>query len=358
MIAIVRRFRLVLKEILDNIKAVSGEELERAWMRLDNLTKPRRSLGRLEEIAARIAAIRGVDRPSLGKRAVFVFVGDHDVVEEGVSAYPQEVTALMVRNFLAGGAAINVLARAAGAEVHVVDVGMKEDLGDAPALIRRNVRRAAANIARGPAMGLEEALRALGVGIEMAEKAYKGGVGMIATGEMGIGNTTPAAAIMAALLPADPSEVTGRGTGIEDDALERKVAVVRRAVEVNRDSVKDPLSALASVGGLEIAAIAGLCLGGAYRRMAVLVDGFISGAGALAAMRICPSSADYLFFSHLSQEAGHRAFCRKEGIRPILDLDMRLGEGTGAALAMHVMEGAVRIYNEMATFADVGITPR
>jgi nicotinate-nucleotide--dimethylbenzimidazole phosphoribosyltransferase len=348
----------VLKEILNKITAVSGEGLERAWMRLDNLTKPRRSLGRLEEIAARIAAIRGVDRPSLGKRAVFVFVGDHDVVEEGVSAYPQEVTTLMVRNFLKGGAAINVLARAAGADVHVVDVGMKEDLGEAPGLIKRNVRRSAANIARGAAMGLEEAERALSVGMEMAEQAYRSGVGLVATGEMGIGNTTPAAAVMAALLPADPAAVTGRGTGIEDDTLERKIAIVRRAIEVSKDAIKDPVSALAAVGGLEIAAIAGLCLGGAYRRMAVVVDGFISGAGALAAMRICPSCADYLFFSHLSQEAGHMVFCQREGIRPILDLDMRLGEGTGAALAMHVMDGAVRIYNEMATFADVGITPR
>ncbi len=346
------------RDVCREIKPLSDDTLNKAWERLDNLTKPRRSLGRLEEIAARVAAIRGLPRPDTGRKEIFVFAGDHDVVEEGVSAYPQEVTGLMVKNFLAGGAAINVLGRWADSGVNVVDVGMKEEIRGAQGLISRNVRRAAANIAKGPAMSLEETEKAMDVGVEMAEKAFSAGAGMIATGEMGIGNTTPAAALFASLLPARPEDVTGRGTGVEGEALSHKIEIVKKALAVNEGRLSDPLSTLSSLGGLEIAAITGLCLGGAFRRMVVVVDGFISGAGALVAMRLCPAVRDYLFFSHLSQEAGHGIFCRMEGIRPILDLDMRLGEGTGAALSMRIIEGAVRIFNEMATFADVGITPK
>jgi nicotinate-nucleotide--dimethylbenzimidazole phosphoribosyltransferase len=346
------------RDVCTEIQPLSNEVLEKAWERLDNLTKPRRSLGRLEEIAARVAAIRGLPRPDTGRKEIFVFAGDHGVVEEGVSAYPQEVTGLMVKNFLGGGAAINVLGRWAGAKVNVVDVGMKEEIKDVECLISRNVKRAAANIARGPAMSLQETEQAIEVGIEMTEKAFSEGAGMIATGEMGIGNTTPAAALFAALLPAEPEDVTGKGTGIEGEALSHKIEIVKKALRINEGRLSDPLSILSSLGGLEIAAITGLCLGGAFRRMVVVVDGFISGAGALVAMRLCPAVSHYLFFSHLSQEAGHGVFYRKEGIMPLLDLDMRLGEGTGAALAMQIIEGALRIFNEMATFASVGITPR
>ena len=345
----------MLKKIIKEIRPVSSVWLEKAWARLDDLTKPRRSLGFLEEIAARAVAIREEDRPSVEKKEIYVFVGDHGIVTEGVSAYPQEVTALMVNNFLAGGAGINVLARCAGAKVNIIDIGMKEELPDSEGLIKRNVKRGTANFAKGPAMTLAEAEKALDIGIEMAERAYGNGTVMIATGEMGIGNTTPSSAVLAALLPAEAIDVTGLGTGLDEKGLKHKIRVIERALEVNRDGLTDPLSTLAAVGGLEIAGICGLCLGGAARGMIVVVDGFISTAGALVAIRLNPQVNDYLFFSHMSAEKGHRAFFDKEGLRPVLDLALRLGEGTGAAIAMQIIEDAVRIHNEMATFAEVGI---
>ncbi|MBN2125737.1 MAG: nicotinate-nucleotide--dimethylbenzimidazole phosphoribosyltransferase [Deltaproteobacteria bacterium] len=346
-----------VQETLHRIRPVSTRWTAKARQRLDNLTKPRGSLGVLEDLAARYVAIREEMPPKVPQKEIFVFAGDHDVVSEGVSAYPQEVTGLMVRNFLGGGAAVNVLSRCAGAAISVIDIGMKEDLVDAGVLIRRKVRNGAGNIARGPAMSREQAEAAVGVGIEMAEKARANGATMIGTGEMGIGNTTPSAAILASLLPAEAREVTGRGTGVDDRALEGKIRTVERALSLHREALGDPLSVLACLGGLEIAGICGLCLGGAARRMAVVVDGFISGAGALVAMRLNPLVGDYLFFSHRSTEKGHGKFFEREGIRPILDLDLRLGEGTGGAIAMQVIDDAIRIFNEMATFSDAGIEP-
>lgn len=345
------------KETIEGIKPISTIWLERARERLDNLTKPKGSLGLLEEIAARYVAIKEEERPETTGKEVFVFVGDHEVVSEGVSAYPQEVTGLMVNNFLAGGAGINVLARCADAKVSVIDIGMKENLPDAPGLIKKNVRRAAANIAQGPAMSRGEAEMGINVGIEMAENAHRNGASIIATGEMGIGNTTPSAAIFSSLLPAGVAEVTGKGTGLDDPGINHKIEVIKRSLDVNRESLGDPISTLAAVGGLEIAGICGLCLGGAAKRLAVVVDGFISGAGALVAMRLNPMVKDFVYFSHRSSEKGHRIFFEKEGVRPLLDLDLRLGEGTGAALAIQIIESAVKIYNEMATFQDVGIEP-
>ena len=338
------------------IKPLSDEWLKKAKDRLDDLTKPRGSLGLLEAMAARVVAILETDRPSVQEKKVFVFAGDHDVVSEGVSAYPQEVTALMVKNFLGGGAAINVLARCAGASVSVVDIGMKQDL-QLDGLIKRNVRRGTGNIAIGPAMTREEAVRSIDVGIEMADTALADGCTMIATGDMGIGNTTPSSAIFSVLLPAGPIDVTGPGTGIDERALRHKIEVIEKALEVNHTDIEDPIGTLSTVGGLEIGGICGLCLGGAARHMVVVVDGFIATAGALVAMRIDPLVKDYLFFSHQSCEKGHRAFFKKEGLCPILDLGLRLGEGTGAAIAMQLIEDAVRVYNEMATFGDVGIEP-
>lgn len=347
----------MLEQTLKQIGPVSEDWLIKAKNRLDSLTKPRGSLGMLEEMAARVVAIRQTERPSLSKREVFVFVGDHGVVSEGTSAYPQEVTGLMVNNFLNGGAGINVLARWAGSGVSVIDIGMKDDLKDAEGLVRANVRRGTDNLAKGRAMTRDEAEKAINLGIEMAERAFSAGTVMVATGDMGIGNTTPSSALFSALLPAHARDVTGKGTGLDDEGLQHKIRVIKRALEVNQSFMNDPVDILASVGGLEVAGICGLCLGGAAHRMIVVVDGFISSAGALVAMRLNPAVKDYLFFSHLSSESGHSVFFKKEGIRPILDLGLRLGEGTGAALAMQIIDASIKIYNEMATFEEVGITP-
>ncbi len=345
------------KSVADRIQPVSKEYLDAGWKRLDQLTKPKRSLGLLEELAARYCAIRRSVSPGITGKAVFVFAGDHGVVDEGVSAYPQEVTGLMVKTFLAGGAGINVLARCAGAEVHVVDIGMAKPLPGSPGLIQRCVRRGTGNILREPAMSREETDKAIDVGVEMARSAHDRGVSIVATGDMGIGNTTPSSALLAALLPSEARHVTCRGTGLDDEGLAHKTRVIELALKRAAGDLGDPVSALAAVGGLEIAGICGLCLGAAFQKMAVLVDGFISSAGALAAMRINPAVTGYLIFSHHSVERGHRVFFEKEGLRPVLNLDMRLGEGTGAALAMQVLESAIKVFNEMSTFAEAGITP-
>lgn len=345
------------KEAIHEIKPLSEEWLQRARERLDDLTKPRGSLGLLEDIAARYVAIREETPISLPKKGIFVFVGDHEVVQQGVSAYPQEVTALMIKNFLAGGAGVNVLARCAGAEVTVIDIGMKEELKDAEGLVQKNVKRASDDISRGPAMTIDEAERAIMVGFEMAKQAHERGMALLGTGDMGIGNTTPSSAIFSALLPAEVEEVTGKGTGLDPDAIRHKMEVIKKALEVNSKNLTDSISTLASVGGLEIAGICGLCIGGAVFRIPVVVDGFISSAGALVAIRLNPIVKQYLFFSHCSSEKGHRVLFRKEGLRPLLDLDMRLGEGTGSAIGMQIIEDSIRIYNEMATFGEVGIEP-
>ncbi len=347
--------RELYDKTLARIQPVSPDLLAKAWQRLDSLSKPRRSLGHLEDIAARVAAILQQDRPRITGRRVFVFVGDHKVVEEGVSAYPSAVTALMVRNFLAGGAAINVLARQAGARIEVIDVGMAENLGRVKGLHRHNIKRGADNIARGPAMTPDETLRAVAVGIRRADRAIDRKVTLLATGEMGIGNTTPAAALFSVYLDLPPAQTAGVGTGLDTAGVGRKIEVIEKALAVNRALCATPLGALAAVGGLEIAGICGLCLGAAARSRPVIVDGFISSAGALAAMRLCPAVKDYLFFAHRSAEAGHRLFFEREKLRPLVDLGLRLGEGTGAAIAMQIVSDAVAVYNEMATFSDAGI---
>jgi len=344
------------KEAQREIRPLAKEWLDKAWERLDNLTKPRKSLGMLEEIAAKVVAILEDPSPSLKAKLVCVFAGDHGIVEEGVSAYPQEVTMLMVKNFLTGGAAINVLARHAGAQVEIVDIGVKGDLEGLPGLRHKKIKKGTQNFLKGPAMTEEEASKAIQVGFELACEAKERGFQVIATGEMGIGNTTPASAIMASLLPCDPAEVTGKGTGLTEEGIAHKIGVIRKAMEFH-GWPSDPLTVLHKLGGLEIAGICGLCIGGAFNRLITLVDGFISSAGALVAMRLNPLIKDYLLFSHCSSEKGHRVFLNREGIKPILDMDMRLGEGTGSALAMGIVEGAVKIYREMATFEEMGITP-
>ena len=325
---------------------------------LNDLTKPLGSLGRLEEIARQYCLVTGTAKPRMGKKRICCFAGDHGVADEGVSAFPRAVTPQMVMNMLSGGAAINVLSRHAGADLVVVDVGVDDPLEHAQGLCRRKVRRGTDNMTRGPAMSLQEAEQAVTVGIELAKAAQKDGVTLIGTGDMGIANTTPATALFAAYTGCSVESITGRGTGIDDARLRHKIAVIQKALDVNRAQMTTPLGILAAVGGFEIAGICGLALGAAACRMPVVVDGFISSAGALAACRICPAVKDYLFFSHLSQELGHKVVLQQIKARPILDLDMRLGEGTGAALAMLVIEGAVKIYNEMATFSSAGVSEK
>jgi len=325
--------------------------------RLDRLTKPPGSLGRLEELAVRLAGIAGTSELAIVRKAVVVMAGDHGVCEEGVSAFPQEVTGQMVLNFLNGGAAINVLAGQAGAEVVCVDVGVKAELDD-DRLVSRKVRAGTGNIAREAAMTREEAVRALEVGIELAEELQARGVGMLATGEMGIGNTTPSAAVLAALGGLEPEEVVGRGTGVGDEGLARKRAAVAAALRTNRPDAGDPIDVLAKVGGLEIAGLAGLIVGAAARRLPVVIDGFIATVAALAACRLVPAAQAYLIPSHLSEERGHRLALRLLGLEPMLHLGMRLGEGTGAALCFPLADAAVQVLNKMATFDSAGVSER
>ncbi|HLC18230.1 MAG TPA: nicotinate-nucleotide--dimethylbenzimidazole phosphoribosyltransferase [Thermodesulfobacteriota bacterium] len=344
-----------LKESFVSIEPLDSALLEKAQARLDSLTKPRGSLGRLEEFARRVVAITGNPRPEIKRKVIFTFASDHGVADEGVSAFPKEVTAQMVFNFLSGGAGINVLARHVGAEVKVVDIGVDYDFSDAEGLINRKVMRGSANIRKGPAMSKEKALECIEAGISLAEEYATDGA-LFGTGDMGIANTTPSSAIAAAFTGKDPEEVTGRGTGVDDGTFEHKVRVIRDALRVNDPDPADPLDVLAKVGGPEIGAIAGLLIGAASRRIPVVVDGFISTAGALVACELEPRVKEYIFASHNSVERGHRAMLERIGHEPILDLKLRLGEGTGAVLAMTLIEAGVKIYNEMSTFGEAGVS--
>ena len=345
----------LLTETLSKIQPLDPALLAQAQAKLDNKTKPLGSRGRLEEFARRYAAISGSLEPSTWKKVIFTFAADHGVVEEGISAFPKEVTVQMVFNFLAGGAGVNVLANHVRAEVLVVDIGVDHDFGDTPGLIGRKVARGTRNFAKGPAMTREEAVAALEVGIELANGCKAEGVAMVGTGEMGIGNTTPSSAIVAAISGRPVADLTHRGTGINDEALVRKVRVIEEGLAVNRPDPTDPVDVLAKVGGLEIAGIAGLILGCAANRIPVVVDGFISTAGALIAAELNPLVKDYLFAAHQSVEIGHAVMLERLGTAPILDLKMRLGEGTGAALAMGLVEAGVKILKEMATFEEAGV---
>ncbi|GFO67282.1 nicotinate-nucleotide--dimethylbenzimidazole phosphoribosyltransferase [Geomonas limicola] len=346
----------LLTRTLAAISPVDETLLAQAQAKLDNKTKPLGSLGTLEEVARRFAAITGNLSPQVGKKVIFTFAGDHGIVEEGVSAFPKEVTPQMVLNFLRGGAGVNVLARHSGAEVRVVDVGVDYDFDPAPGLIIKKIAKGTRNFAKGSAMTREEAVAALEVGIELAAKAKAEGVTMVGTGEMGIGNTSPSSAIIAALSRCSVREVTHRGTGINDSALEHKIKVIEAGLELNRPDPNDPLDVLTKVGGLEIAGIAGLVLGAAANRLPVVVDGFISTAGALIACEMHPCVREYLFAAHTSVEIGHQMMLERIGATPLLDLKFRLGEGTGAALAMGLIDAGLKILNEMATFAEAGVS--
>jgi nicotinate-nucleotide--dimethylbenzimidazole phosphoribosyltransferase len=346
----------IITATLARIQPVNRELLAQAQDRLDNKTKPPGSLGRLEEFARRVAAISSSNEPDLSRKVVFTFAADHGIVEEGVSLYPKEVTSQMVFNFLAGGAGVNVLARHVGAEVRVVDVGVDFDFENAAGMIHRKVARGTRNFAKGPAMSRDETLAAMQVGIDLADQCKAEGVGLAGTGEMGIGNTSPSSAIIAAISGIAVRDLTHRGTGINDAALEHKIHVIEQGLALNRPDPADPLDVLAKVGGLEIAAIAGLVLGCAANSIPVVIDGFISTAGALIASELHPHVRDYIFAAHRSVEIGHRFMLERIGTRPILDLDFRLGEGTGAALAMGLIDAGVKVLKEMATFEQAGVS--
>jgi len=348
----------MIDDVCAQIVAVDDRAAERTRRVLDGKTKPVGSLGRLEEIAARLAAIRRGAEPRPFTKTIVVMGADHGVVDEGVSAYPPEVTAQMLANFVRGGAAINVLARHAGARVVVVDMGTRVALPDSPDIRSVRIGPGTRNFARGPAMTRDEAVRAVAAGVAIARALAAEGTTLLGLGEMGIGNTTASSAIAAVLTGVPVAEVTGRGTGIDDVGYARKVAAIQRGLEVNRPDPGDVLSVLSKVGGFEIAGLCGVVLGAAQARIPVVMDGFIAGAAALAAVRLAPLAAGYLFAAHRSVEAGHRHVLQAIDARPILELELRLGEGTGAALAMGLIEAAVRIEIEMATFASAGVTDK
>lgn len=346
---------MLLEKTLERIRPLDRSFEIEAQKRLDSLTKPQGSLGKLEELARRIAVMQGKVPPQIGRKLLFVFAADHGITEEGVSAYPKEVTAQMTYNFLRGGAAINVLARHNGVEVEVIDVGVDYEFFNPPGLRNCKVRRGTDNFSRGPAMTQSEARQSIKIGIRLVEEVASKKLFLLGAGEMGIGNTSSAAAILSALTGAAPRDVVGRGTGIDDATWTRKVAAIERGLEVNRPDPKDPLDVLTKVGGLEIGAMTGIILGAAAFHIPMVLDGFISGAGALLAQRLCPHVHDVLFASHLSTEAGHGALLEALKLPPVLDLAMRLGEGTGACMLMGLIEAAVKILGEMATFESAGV---
>jgi nicotinate-nucleotide--dimethylbenzimidazole phosphoribosyltransferase len=343
-----------LSRLLDTIPPRDESAAAAARRHLDTLTKPPGSLGRLEDLATALAALRG-GTPRVDAPAVFVFAADHGVVTEGVSAYPQSVTAQMVDNFVAGGAAINVLARQAGARVIVADFGVRGPTGGGAALVRCPFGSGTRNMAREAAMSREQAVGAIEAGAALAEQAADAGADFFATGEMGIGNTTAAAAITAAITDAPIEHVTGRGTGVDEATWQHKVEVIRRALALHRPDASDGLAVLAAVGGFEIAGLVGVVLAAAARRIPVAIDGFIAASAALIAATLAPSSRAAMFAAHRSAEPGHTVALAHLGLTPYLDLGLRLGEGTGAALFIHLARAAARIHGEMATFKSAGV---
>lgn len=349
---------MAVQAVCDRIQLLDPQLLAKAQARLDCLTKPQGSLGRLEEVAARYVMITGELKPTIPRGVVFTFAADHGVTKEGVSAYPREVTPQMVLNFLRGGAGVNVLARHAGVDVKVVDIGVDYDFGPVPGLIAKKVMAGTQNLFREPAMTRVQAEQAVQVGIELATEAAHEGIGLIGTGEMGIGNTTPSAAITAVMTGCPVAEVTGRGTGVDEAGHARKVSVIQQALDLHRPDRRDALDVLAKVGGLEIAGLTGLILGAAAARVPVVLDGFIAGAAALIAVGLQPRCRDYLIASHRSVERGHQAILDHLALKPLLDLELRLGEGTGACLGMSLVCAALKVYTEMATFGEAGVSEK
>ena len=350
---------MTLAETLAGIVPADAAAAERAAARQRTLTKPPGSLGRLEAVSIQLAGIFGSERPVVRNSALIVAAGDHGVVAQGVTGYPQAVTAQMVANFLAGGAAVSVMARLSGVRRIVVDAGIAADAPPPhPELRVLRIGRGTGDISRGPAMSRQQAQRCVEAGAGLAAEAVAAGADLIATGEMGIGNTTAASALSAAMTGSPPEDTTGPGTGRTPDQLRHKVAVVRRALQCNAPDPGDPLGVLAKVGGFEIGVLAGLVLGAARRRRAVLLDGFIAGAAALLAQALCPAVRDYLIAAHRSAEPGHRVVLAQLELDPLLDLELRLGEGTGALLAVPIVTAAAACLAQMATFAQAGVAGR
>jgi nicotinate-nucleotide--dimethylbenzimidazole phosphoribosyltransferase len=346
----------MLNDIIDRIGPLDTDAADAALARQDTLIKPPGSLGRLEALSVQLAGITGQSIPLIDYKAIITMAGDHGVVAEGVSAFPQEVTPQMVMGFLHGGAAINVLARHVGARVVIVDMGVAADIPPHEGLIVRKIAPGTENIARGPAMTREQAEQAIRAGVEIVEAEVERGLDIVGTGDMGIGNTTPSAAIAAALARRTPAEIAGRGTGVDDEGLTRKVRAIESALEVNQPDPEDGLGLLAKVGGFEIGGLAGVILGAAANRVPVVVDGFISTAAAMIAVAIAPQGRPYLIAAHRSQERGHGLMLNWLGLDPLLDFDLRLGEGTGAALGISLAEASCKILAEMATFEDAGVS--
>ncbi len=346
----------LLSNIIEMIKPLDEEAMADARLRQDILTKPQGSLGRLEELSIQLAGIQGKPIPQIKHKAIITMAGDHGVVAEGVSAFPQQVTAQMVYNFLSGGAGINVITRQVGARIIVVDMGVATELEPKPQLLSRKVAFGTQNMSQGPAMTREQAAKAIETGIEVVASEVAKGLDIVGTGDMGIGNTTASSAICAAMTGRPVAEVTGRGTGITDEQLVHKIEVIKKALAVNRPEPNQPLDMLAKVGGFEIGGLVGVMLAAAAHRVPVVIDGFISGAAALIATALSPELKDFLIAAHVSAEAGHQLLLRYLGLKPLLDLDMRLGEGTGAALGIFLAEAAARVLAEMSTFAEAGVS--
>ena len=348
----------LLANTIEMIKPLDEDAMVKARARQDILTKPPGSLGRLEELSIQLAGIQGRPVPHIKEKAIITMAGDHGVVAEKVGNWPQEVTAQMLANFLRGGAGINVIARQVGIRVIVVDMGVATELTPDPRLLSRKIDSGTRNMVLGPAMSAEQAVRAIETGIELVADEAARGLDIVGTGDMGIGNTTASAAICAVMTGKTVTEVTGRGSGLTDEQLAHKITVIERALAVNHPEPEQPLEVLAKVGGFEIGGLVGVMLGAAARRIPVVVDGFISGAAALIATALSPEIKDYLIAAHLSAEAGHLVLLEHLGLQPLLDLQMRLGEGTGAALGIFLAETAARTLSEMATFDEAGVSER
>lgn len=349
----------VLTRTLDALRPLDADAVAAAREHQDRLTKPKGSLGGLEDVSVQLAGLAGVDPPPLPEPAVVVvFAADHGVHAQGVSPWPQEVTAQMVANLAAGGAVVNALAAQTGAQVLVVDVGVAGDVSGAPGVLARKVRAGTADLSTGPAMTRDEAVRAVEVGIAVAEQLVTDGARCLLTGDMGIANTTASAALIAALLGFDPADVTGRGTGIDDATLATKTDVVRRALGLHELDPADPVGVVAAVGGLEHAALAGLVLGASALRVPVVLDGVIAGAAALVAAALHPDALVAALAGHRSAEPGHAHALGALGLRPLIDLDLRLGEGSGAVLALPLVQCAARVLRDVATFDSAGVSDK